>query len=84
MCRSLYCLCVYMCTELLPPGGYTIAVKYIIYIIQTYPNNGGKRLSQNTSNRPQKYMMPKHGIPQSYTSQIFYTCTNERVIGAVL
>jgi hypothetical protein len=31
LCRSLYCLCVYMCTELLPPGGYPIAVKYIIY-----------------------------------------------------
>ena len=39
---SVYCLfcvvlcivCVYMCTELLPPGGYPIAVKYIIsYII---------------------------------------------------
>ena len=35
--RSLYCLfcnvscivCVYMCTVLLPPGGYPIAVKYI-------------------------------------------------------
>jgi uncharacterized membrane protein (DUF485 family) len=26
--RSLYC--VYMCTELLPPGGYPIAVKYIV------------------------------------------------------
>jgi len=34
----MYCLfgvvlcivCVYMCTVLLPPGGYTIAVKYII------------------------------------------------------
>jgi hypothetical protein len=23
-------VCVYMCTELLPPGGYPIAVKYII------------------------------------------------------
>jgi len=28
LCRSLYC--VYMCTVLLPPGGYPIAVKYII------------------------------------------------------
>jgi len=35
---SMYCLfgdvpyivCVYMCTEQLPPGGYPIAVKYII------------------------------------------------------
>jgi len=26
----LYIVCVYMCTELLPPGGYPIAVKYII------------------------------------------------------
>jgi hypothetical protein len=24
-------VCVYMCTELLPPGGYPIAFKYIIY-----------------------------------------------------
>jgi len=26
-------VCVYMCTELLPPGGYPIAVKYIISCI---------------------------------------------------
>ena len=31
LCRSLYCLCVYMCTVLLPPAGYPIAVKYISY-----------------------------------------------------
>jgi hypothetical protein len=38
LCCSMYCLfcdvlcivCVCMCTELLPPGGYPIAVKYII------------------------------------------------------
>jgi len=35
VCIFLFCvtLCivrVYMCTELLPPGGYPIAVKYII------------------------------------------------------
>jgi hypothetical protein len=30
LCRSIYCLCVYMCTVLLPPGGYQIAVKCII------------------------------------------------------
>jgi len=38
LCCSMYCLfcdvlcivCVYMCTELLPAGGYPIAVKYII------------------------------------------------------
>jgi hypothetical protein len=38
LCCSMYCLfcvvlcivCVYMCTVLLPPGGYSIAVKYII------------------------------------------------------
>jgi len=33
LCRSLYCVCVYMCTVLLLPGGYPIAVKYIIYHI---------------------------------------------------
>jgi len=27
---SFSVLCVYMCTVLLPPGGYPIAVKYII------------------------------------------------------
>jgi hypothetical protein len=39
LCCAMYCLfcdvfcivCVYMCTELLPPGGYPIEVKYIIY-----------------------------------------------------
>jgi len=38
----MYCLfsdvlcivCVYMCTELLPRGGYPIAVKYIISFVQ--------------------------------------------------
>jgi len=30
-CVVLCIVCVYMCTELLPPGGYQIAVKYIIY-----------------------------------------------------
>jgi len=29
-CVVLCIVCVYMCTELLPPGGYQIAVKYII------------------------------------------------------
>ena len=41
LCHSVYCLfcvilcivCVYTCTVLLPPGGYPIAVKYIIYVI---------------------------------------------------
>jgi hypothetical protein len=32
-CVVLCIICVYMCTELLPPGGCPIAVKYIIYII---------------------------------------------------
>jgi len=32
---SLYCLCVYMCTVRQPPGGYPIAVKYIISYRQT-------------------------------------------------
>jgi len=33
-CVVLCIVCVCMCTELLPPGGYPIAVKYIIsYII---------------------------------------------------
>jgi hypothetical protein len=34
-CVVLYIVCVYMCTELLPPGGYLIAVKYIIPIFIT-------------------------------------------------
>jgi len=29
-CVVLCIICVYMCTVLLPPGGYPIAVKYII------------------------------------------------------
>jgi hypothetical protein len=32
-CVVLRIVCVYMCTVLLPPGGYPIAVKYIIYHI---------------------------------------------------
>ena len=30
VCYVLCIICVHMCTELLPPGGYPIAVKYII------------------------------------------------------
>jgi len=29
-CDVLCIVCVYMCTELLPPGGYSIAVKYSV------------------------------------------------------
>ena len=37
LCIVCVCVCVYMCTELLPLGGYPIAVKYIIsYHIITY------------------------------------------------
>ena len=42
LCCSMYCLfcdvlcivCVYMCTVLLSPGGYPIAVKYIISVLK--------------------------------------------------
>jgi hypothetical protein len=38
ICVVLCILCVQMCTELLPPRGYTIAVnKYIIYLIYHIP-----------------------------------------------
>jgi len=33
-CVDLYIVCMHMCTVLLPPGGYAIAVKRII----SYPN----------------------------------------------
>ena len=33
-CDVLCIVCVYMCTELLQPGGYPIAVKYISYHIK--------------------------------------------------
>jgi hypothetical protein len=36
-CDVLCIVCVYMCTELLPPGGYPIAVKYIIYHFPIHP-----------------------------------------------
>jgi len=39
LCRSLYCWDVYMCTVLLPPGGYPIAVKYIIPCTQSFNIN---------------------------------------------
>jgi hypothetical protein len=47
LCCSMYRLfcdvrcfvCVYMCTEQLPPGGYPIAVKYIISYIISYNIN---------------------------------------------
>jgi len=41
LCIVCFCdvpciVCVYMCTVLLPPGGYPIAVKYMIYIISNH------------------------------------------------
>jgi len=41
LCIFLFCVVLrivwmYMCTELLPPGGYPIAVKYIL---SSYQNN---------------------------------------------
>ena len=47
LCRSLYCLCLYMCTELLPPGGYPVAVKYIISYHKMLSMTRG---SKNTNN----------------------------------
>jgi len=35
-CVVLCIVCVYMCIVLLPPGGYPIAVKYMIYIYISY------------------------------------------------
>ena len=35
-CDVLCIVCVYVCTVLLPPGGYPIAVKYIISYIISY------------------------------------------------
>jgi len=52
LCCSMYCLfcdvlcivCVCMCTELLPPGGYPIAVTYIISYISLSRNPGWETL----------------------------------------
>jgi len=53
-CDVLCIVCVYMCTELLPPGGYPIAVKYIISYINEEPlaqyglsNHGGEEKLTN-------------------------------------
>jgi hypothetical protein len=35
-CDVLCIVCVYMCTEQLPPGGYPIAVKYILSYISSH------------------------------------------------
>jgi hypothetical protein len=51
-CDVLCIVCVYMCTELLPPGCYPIAVKYIISY-HTYlrgPNRGAKN-EMGTNNK---------------------------------
>jgi len=44
-CVVLYIVCVYMCTELLPPGGYPIAVKYISYEHIIQHNQDGRAFS---------------------------------------
>ena len=38
--HSLYCLCVYMCTVLMPPGGYPIAVNKYIISLPFWPIRG--------------------------------------------
>jgi hypothetical protein len=64
-CVVLCIVCVYMCTEQLPSGGYTIAVKYIIsyhiiYIITYFyrshlqgptSEDGTDRLSRNVGEK---------------------------------
>jgi hypothetical protein len=42
-CVVLCIVCVYMCTELLPPGGYPIAVKYVISYIKHTHNTHTKK-----------------------------------------
>jgi len=44
-CVVLCIVFVYMCTEILPPGGYPIAVKYIISY-HIFTDRTGLRLSQ--------------------------------------
>jgi hypothetical protein len=46
-CVALCIVCVYMCTELLPLGGYPIAVKYIISYHKKFSNNHILNLNQH-------------------------------------
>ena len=51
-----------MCTELLPPGGYPIAVKYVIYhIIETTLNAG--RSGARIPSRAGYFSLPKSSEP---------------------
>jgi len=56
-CEVLCIVCVYMCTELLPPGGYTIAVEYIISYhikgkIRPITSHEGPEVEQRYSSSP--------------------------------
>ena len=50
-CDVLCIVCVYMCTELLPLGGYPIAVKYIYIYIYIYIFIGEYRIFADVSVR---------------------------------
>jgi len=43
LCDVLCIVCVYMCTEQLPPGGYPIAVKYIISYHKNFAHQVGNQ-----------------------------------------
>jgi hypothetical protein len=51
-----------MCTELLPPGGYPIAVKYITYHITLYWNNtvSSAKKARRTGKLQQKDLLVKN------------------------
>jgi hypothetical protein len=54
-------------------------------VTEAYSTDRGKRLLRNAGNHPQKYLVPKHRAPQSYTSNsIFYIqCTTETVMWTI-
>jgi len=78
LCCSMYCLfsvvlcivCVYMCTVLLPPGGYPIAVKYILYYSHSNWKDG---LTNCRIIFSWNYNSPLVGVSDSFkSSQICY------------
>jgi len=67
-CDVLCIVCVYMCTELLPPGGYPIAVKYIIsYRIISYKSTPSSILGNSIP-----LSWPKQSLQSCQLTKIFF------------
>ena len=63
-CVVLCIFCVDMCTEIVPPGGYPIAVKYIVSYIAAGRIMSMKNFNDTVGNR-NRHLPACSAVPQS-------------------